>query len=169
MEIVVISFNSGQVPFAKLQDRLKVTVSPLMRQHLSDKDHHCVSASVMKAEAQVKRRRQALHLDKVVLERSSKWQRRERPTALGGFNCHRTGRAHRRSSTMAGHTVEVQPPTRGREGRAHHRSSNMAGHTVEVQPPTRGREGRTHRRSSTTTITTSKLFLIDFFSKATTY
>ena len=72
MEIVVnlavISFNSGQVPFTKLQGRLEVIVSPLTRQYLSDKDHQRVSASVMKAEALVKRKRQALHLDRVALE-----------------------------------------------------------------------------------------------------
>ena len=68
VNLVVISFNSGKVPFAKLQERLEVNVSPLTRQNLSDKDHHSVSASVMKAEAQVKRRRQALHLDRVALE-----------------------------------------------------------------------------------------------------
>ena len=28
--------------------------------------------------------------------------------------------------------------------------STTAGHTIEVQPPTRGREGRTHHRRSTT-------------------
>ena len=61
---LVISFNSGQVPFIKLQ---LVTVSP-PRQYLSDKDHHRVLTSVMKAEAQVKRTRQALHLDRVALE-----------------------------------------------------------------------------------------------------
>ena len=37
-------------------------------QYLSYKDHHRVSASVMKAEVQVKRRRQALHLDRMTLE-----------------------------------------------------------------------------------------------------
>ena len=67
VNLAVISFNSGQVPFAKLQERLQVTVSPLTRQHLSDRDHHRVSASVMKAEALVMRRRQALHLDRVAL------------------------------------------------------------------------------------------------------
>ena len=53
--------------FAKFQERLEVTVSPPTRQYLSDKDHHRVSASVMKVEAQVKRRRQAQHLDRVAL------------------------------------------------------------------------------------------------------
>ena len=67
VNIAIISFNSGQVPFAKLQERLEVTVSPLTRQYLSDKDHHRVSASVMKAEALVKRRKQARHLDRVAL------------------------------------------------------------------------------------------------------
>ena len=67
VNLAVISFNLGQVPFAKPQERLEVTVSPLMRQYLSDKDHHRVSASVMKAEVQVKRRKQALHLDRVAL------------------------------------------------------------------------------------------------------
>ena len=52
--------------------------------------------------------------------------------ALGGFSC----------QEQAGHTLEVQPPTRGRE----------VGHTVEIQPLTRGREGRTLRRSSTTNL-----------------
>ena len=47
VNLAVISFNSGQVPFPKLQERLEVTVSPLKRQYLSDKDHHRVSASVM--------------------------------------------------------------------------------------------------------------------------
>ena len=47
--LAVISFNSGQVPFAKFQERMEVTVSPLTRQYFSDKDHHRVSASVMKA------------------------------------------------------------------------------------------------------------------------
>ena len=37
-------------------------------QYLSYKDHHWVSASVMKAEVQVKRRRQALHLDRMTLK-----------------------------------------------------------------------------------------------------
>ena len=68
VNIAIISFNSGQVPFAKLQERLEVTVSPLTRQYLSDKDYHRVSASVMKAEALVERRRQARHLDRVALE-----------------------------------------------------------------------------------------------------
>ena len=67
VNLAVISFNSGQVPFAKLQERLEVMFSPLTRQYLSDKDHHSVSATVMKAEAQVKRRRQAQHLDRVAL------------------------------------------------------------------------------------------------------
>ena len=62
VNLAVISFNSGQIPFAKLQERLEVTVSPLTRQYLSDKDHHRVSASVMKAEAQVKRRRHRVAL-----------------------------------------------------------------------------------------------------------
>ena len=31
VNLAVISFNSGQVPFAKLQERLEVTVSPLTR------------------------------------------------------------------------------------------------------------------------------------------
>ena len=92
---LVISFNSGQVPFAKLQERLEVTVSPLTRQYLSDKDHHMVSASMMKAEAQVKRR---LYTWIGWHWRSSKWRRRERSTVLGGFS-HRTGRTHLRSST----------------------------------------------------------------------
>ena len=52
-----ISFNSGQ-------ERLEVTVSPLARQYLSDKDHH----RVMQAEGQVKRRMLALHMDRVALE-----------------------------------------------------------------------------------------------------
>ena len=65
-------FNSnilqlGKVPFAKLQERLEVTISPLTRQYLSDKDYHRVWAFVVKAEVQVKRRRQALHLDRVTL------------------------------------------------------------------------------------------------------
>ena len=42
--------------------------SPLTMQYLSSKDHHRVSTSVMKAEVQVKRRRQALHLDRMTLE-----------------------------------------------------------------------------------------------------
>ena len=66
-------FNSnilqqGQVPFAKLQERLEVTISPLTRQYLSDKDYHKVWTFVVKAEVQVKRRRQPLHLDRVTLE-----------------------------------------------------------------------------------------------------
>ena len=39
-----------------------------MRQYLSDKDHHRVSASVMKAEVPVKRKKQDLYLDRVTLE-----------------------------------------------------------------------------------------------------
>ena len=62
VNLAVISFNSGQVPFTKFQERLEVTVSSPTRHYLSDKDHHRVSASVMKAEAQVKRRWQAQHL-----------------------------------------------------------------------------------------------------------
>ena len=58
-----------------------------------------MSASVMKVEAQVKRRWQAQHLDRVAW-RSSKWRRRERPMALGGLVI--TG--------QAGHTLEVEPP-----------------------------------------------------------
>ena len=50
-----------------------------------------------------------------------------------------------------------------RTGRTHLRSSTIAGHTIEVQPPTRGRKGRTHRSSTTTT--SSKLFFDRFFSK----
>ena len=65
VNLAVISFNAGQVLFAALQERLGVTVSSL---NLSSKDHHRVSASVMKAEVQVKKRRQALHLDRVTLE-----------------------------------------------------------------------------------------------------
>ena len=48
VNLAVISFNSGQVPFAKHQERLEVTLSPLTRQYLYDKSHHRVSASVMK-------------------------------------------------------------------------------------------------------------------------
>ena len=99
VNLAVISFNSGQVPFAKFQERLEVTVSPPTRQDLSDKDHHRVSASVMEVEAQVKRRWQAQHLDRWHW-RSSKWLRRERPMALGGLVV--TG--------QAGHTLEVEPP-----------------------------------------------------------
>ena len=44
-------------------------VSPLTMQYLSSKDHRRVSASMRKAaEVQVKRRRQAFHLDRVTLE-----------------------------------------------------------------------------------------------------
>ena len=68
VNFAVISFKSGQVPLSQLKENLEVTVSLLTRQYLSDKDHHRVSSSVMKAEAQVKWRRQALHLDRVVLE-----------------------------------------------------------------------------------------------------
>ena len=96
VNIVVISFNSGQVPFAKFQERLEVTVSPPTRQYLSDKDHHRVSASVMKVEAQVKRRRQAQHLDKVVLAEQQVVEEGETYGA-GGFSHHRTGRTHLRS------------------------------------------------------------------------
>ena len=66
VNLSVISFNTGQVPFAAFQELLGVTVSPLTMQ--SSEDHHRVSASVMKAEVQVKRRRQALHQDMVTLE-----------------------------------------------------------------------------------------------------
>ena len=68
VNLVVISFNAGQVPFAALKERLGVTVFPLTMRYLSSKDHHRVSASVMKAEVQVKRRRQTLHLDGMTLE-----------------------------------------------------------------------------------------------------
>ena len=67
VNLAVISFNAGQVHFEALQERLGVIISPLTMQYLSSKDHHRVSASVMKAEVQVKRRRQALHLDRVTL------------------------------------------------------------------------------------------------------
>ena len=40
VNLAVIFFNSGQVPFAKLQKSLEVTVSPLTRQYLFDKDRH---------------------------------------------------------------------------------------------------------------------------------
>ena len=63
VNLIVISFNSVQVLFTKLQERLEVTVSPLTRHYLSDKDNHRVSASVMKAEVQVMRWRKDLHLD----------------------------------------------------------------------------------------------------------
>ncbi len=96
--LAVTSFNSGQVPFTKLQERLEVTVSSLTRQYLSDKDHHSMSALVMMAEALVKRKRQALHLDGVALE-EQQVEERERPMALGGFSHHRTGRTYHRSST----------------------------------------------------------------------
>ena len=100
MEIVVnlavISFNSGQVPFAKFQERLEVTVSPPMRQYLSDKDHHRVSASVMKAEVQVKRRWQAQHLDRVALAEQQVAEEGE-TYGSGRFSHHRTGRTHLRS------------------------------------------------------------------------
>ena len=66
VNLAVISFNAGQVPFAALQEPLRVTVSPLTMH--SSKDHHRVSASVMKAEVQVKRRRLAVHQDRVILE-----------------------------------------------------------------------------------------------------
>ena len=91
VNLVVISFNSGQVPFAKFQERLEVTVSPPMRKYLSDKDHHRVSASVMKVEAQVKRRRQAQHLDRVALAEEGETY------GSGRFSHHRTGRTHLRS------------------------------------------------------------------------
>ena len=95
MEIVVnlavISFNSGQVPFTKFQERLEVIVSSPTRQYLSDKDHHRVSASVMKAEAQVKRRWQAQHLDRVALAEEGETY------GYGRFSHHRTGRTHLRS------------------------------------------------------------------------
>ena len=98
MEIVVnlavISFNSGQVPFGKFQERLEVTVSPPTRQSLSDKDHHRVSASVMKAEAQVKR--QAQHLDRVALAEQQVAEEGE-TYGSGRFSHHRTGRTHLRS------------------------------------------------------------------------
>ena len=103
MEIVVnltvISFNSGQVPVAKFQERLKVTVSPPTRQSLSDEDHHRVSASVMKAAAQVKRRWQAQHLDRVALEEQ---QVAEEGETYGSGGLVITG--------QAGHTLEVEPP-----------------------------------------------------------
>ena len=99
VNLAVISFNLGQVPFAKFQERLEVTVSPPTRQYLSDKDHHRVSASVMKAEAQVKG---GGRLNTWIgwHWRSSKWQRRERPMALGGLVIR----------GQAGHTLEVEPP-----------------------------------------------------------
>ena len=65
---VEIALNLAVISFAALQERFRVTVSPLTMQYLSFKDHHRVSASGMKAEVQVKRRRQALHLDRVTLE-----------------------------------------------------------------------------------------------------
>ena len=45
VNLAVISFNSGQVPFAKLHKRLEVTVSPITRQYLPDKDHTGVCIS----------------------------------------------------------------------------------------------------------------------------
>ena len=69
---------------------------------------------------------------------------------VSGFSHHWTGWSgwtHLRSSTIAGHTIEVQPPTRGRESRAHLKSSTTTGHNIEVQLPTRGRECRTHHKS----------------------
>ena len=57
VNLAVISFNAGQVLFAALQEQLRVTVSPLTMQYLSSRDNHRVSASVMKAEVQVKKRR----------------------------------------------------------------------------------------------------------------
>ena len=77
VNLAVISFNAGQVPFAALQERLGVTVSPLTVQYLSSKDHHRVSASVMMAEVQVKRRRQALHRDRETLEEQQVEEERE--------------------------------------------------------------------------------------------
>ena len=101
VNLVVISFNSGQVPFAKFQERLEVTVSPPTRQYLSDKDHHRVSASVMKAEAQVKRRWQAQHLDRVALaeQQVAEQQVAEEGETYGSgrFSHHRTGRTQLRS------------------------------------------------------------------------
>ena len=67
-----------------------------MRQYLSDKDHHRVSASVMKVEAQVKRRRQALHLDRVALAELQVAEEGE-TYGSGRFSHHRTGRTHLRS------------------------------------------------------------------------
>ena len=96
VNLVVISFNSGQVTFTKFQERLEVTVSPPMRQYHSDKDHHRVSASVMKVEAQVKRRRQAQHLDKVALAEQQVAEEGE-TYGSGRFSHHRTGRTHLRS------------------------------------------------------------------------
>ncbi len=65
---LAVIFNAGRVPFAALHEGLEVTVSPLTMQYLSSKDHRRVSASMVKAEVQVKRRRQVLHLDRVTLE-----------------------------------------------------------------------------------------------------
>ena len=93
VNLAVISFNLGLAPFAKLQERLEVTVSPLTRQYLSDKDHHRVSATVMKAEAQVKRRRH--------------WRSSKSASGRGARDLQLwevlviTG--------QAGHTLEVQP------------------------------------------------------------
>ena len=96
VNLVVISFNSGQVPFAKFQKRLEVTIYPPMRQYLSDKDHHRVSASVMEVEAQVKRRRQDQHLNRVALAEQQVAEEGE-TYGSGRFSHHRTGRTHLRS------------------------------------------------------------------------
>ena len=96
VNLAVISFNSGQVPFTKFQERLEVTVSPPTRQYLSDKDHHRVSASVMKAEVQVKKRWQAQHLDRVALAEQQVAEEGE-TYGSGRFSHHRTGRTHLRS------------------------------------------------------------------------
>ena len=96
VNLAVISFNSGQVSFAKFPERLEVTVSPPMRQYLSDKDHHRMSASVMKAEAQVKKRWKAQLLDRVALAEQQVAEEGE-TYGFGRFSHHRTGRTHLRS------------------------------------------------------------------------
>ena len=68
-------------------------------QYLSDKDHHRVSASVMKAVVQVKRRWQAQHLDRVELADQQVVEEGE-TYGSGRFSHHRTGRTHLRSSTI---------------------------------------------------------------------
>ena len=95
INLAVISFNLGQVPFAKFQERLEVIVSPPTRQYLSDKDHQMVSASVMKAEAQMKRRRQAQNLDRVALAEQQVAEEGE-TYGSGRFSHHRTSWTHLR-------------------------------------------------------------------------
>lgn len=68
VSLAAITFNDGRLPFVKLQEQLGVKVTPNTRNYLQAKDTRRVSGAQYKAQDLVRKRRQALHLDRVSLE-----------------------------------------------------------------------------------------------------